>query len=348
MHDQYKFTCDICYSQFSRLYSLTNHKKMGNCKLDIGKNPIISVTPLGNMSLPQLTTTTKVNGWLNHDLSTPQNPPAVVDTREAQPSTSTGKRSVLPPTNLPKRKTARAQMRAMASTAIIPDSAEWKPRNFFNPSLPADHDKQKIMAFGGPVQGFESPSPGRLPSPFEDTQDPTPLEDLDVPHGTPSRTTLLVNPINQAFSDTNLSDMAAIINKAIGGDEDTTMASEPQMGPHSVDLNQDLYLSDSTSSSSSANILSLQNDQAAPSTISDSNQSSEGAELMLTPGMLGSDLSGTNPPQTLHQAILLLGKDMEQLVTLNSKVTPSNQLDVLWGIHTKLQNLMAPYRLYHG
>ena len=35
----------------------------GKCKLDLGKNPIIQVTPLG--SLPQVTSQGKVEAWLH-------------------------------------------------------------------------------------------------------------------------------------------------------------------------------------------------------------------------------------------------------------------------------------------
>ena len=347
MHDQYKFTCDICYSQFSRLYSLNNHKKGGKCKLDIGKNPIVSVTPLGNISLPQIDGTTRVSGWLE-DTSTPLPTSTTgVDTRESTPSTSSGKRSALPSTTLPRKKTARAQIRAMASTAVNPKADVWNRRINFNPSLPADHLQQKVTSVDRQMPGDTLLRPVSLPQPALDNQTPTTLVDLDIPHKSDSRTTLLANPLSQVSSLTNLSELAEAINLAIEGGEGVTPTSEPKSGPHLWDLNDDLYLSDSTSASSD-HIPPPLDVGLASGSCSDSNLSQVTTTLQVTPSTLEASPGGIHPPQTLHQSIMLLGNDLQDLVSLNKKVTPSNQLDVLWGIHTQLNNLMAPYRLYHG
>ena len=83
----------------------------------------------------------------------------------------------------------------------------------------------------------------------------------------------------------------------------------------------------------------------APSESLDTTKSSDPATLVMTPKTLEACPSGSTQPQMLHQVILLIGKNLEDLVALNQLVTLSSQLDVLWDIHIKLYNLMA--RPYH-
>ena len=148
MHDHHKFTCDICYTQFSRLYIMNNHKKMGKCKLNIGNNPIVSVTPLGMVNSLPPNGENKVSGWLQTETNQPQQTGDRMDTEENLPSTSTGIRSARPTITLPQRKMARAQIRAMSTTAVRPNDEQWKKRIKFNPGLPQFHEDQQLKDFG--------------------------------------------------------------------------------------------------------------------------------------------------------------------------------------------------------
>ena len=343
-HDNYKFTCDICYTQFSRLYSLNNHKKAGKCKLDLGKNPIVSVTPLGPV-LPQIPGTSKVDGWLENFSTPPTQTKQGMDIIGEETRPTPGARPPRPTITLPPRKTARAQIRAMASTAIPPTDESWNFRKVFNPGLPLDHAQQHMGDLGSAAMENNT-RPLILPEPARETTTSPPWDLLDHLANTESRTTLLANPFSQG-SETNLSLMAEAINKAIGDDTDVTMTPCLESGDQTVDLNQDLHLSNS----SEADSLSIQEPtrmdppSASPS---DSTLSSWTPTTRVTPRMLKDVDSVTHPPQTLHEGIMRIGADLETLVNLNKKVAPSNQLDVLHQIHNDLMGLMAPYRLYHG
>ena len=84
MHDKYKYSCKVCFTTFTRLYSLNNHTRAGRCKLDLTPNPIIQVTPLG--MLPSTSAAEKVNTWLDpHQVPTKQQG---ADKVNDQPSTS--------------------------------------------------------------------------------------------------------------------------------------------------------------------------------------------------------------------------------------------------------------------
>ena len=157
MHDNYKYTCDICYSQFTRLYSLNNHKKHGNCKLDLVKNPIVTVTPLG--LLPNASSSDVVNSWLQPKptptptarMETGSEQPSTSYTQEARPSTST---------TLPRTLGARQQIRKQAATAIPPSDSDWKHRLNFSLNLPAGHQNQLPPRSGKPLRTAGT-EPGR-------------------------------------------------------------------------------------------------------------------------------------------------------------------------------------------
>ena len=85
MHDKSKYSCDVCFTEFTRLHALNNHRKAGRCKLDLHRNPIIQVTPL--LMIPSTSSQEKVNNWLNPDPV----PPKIqrMDIVCEQPSTST-------------------------------------------------------------------------------------------------------------------------------------------------------------------------------------------------------------------------------------------------------------------
>ena len=81
----------------------------GKCKLDLGKNPIINVTPLGN--LPQVSGSDKVAEWLD-PTSEPANKVRRMDNRETTPSTPTRARVSQPPITPKPLKTARGQIKS--------------------------------------------------------------------------------------------------------------------------------------------------------------------------------------------------------------------------------------------
>ena len=174
----------------------------GKCKLDLGKNPIIQVTPLGR--LPQVTSQDKVAAWLQ-----PAEPEANrrMDTGEATPSTSTGVRANLPPITSKPLRTARAQIRAMAATAVTPNDSIWNRRNVFNPGLPLGHAQQKPVSGISVQDDFSSPPPSPRPNSVGvvDKGPSPPPRDLDSPHSTVSRTTILAQPLSLAPSSSDLS-----------------------------------------------------------------------------------------------------------------------------------------------
>ena len=185
-----------------------------------------------------------------------------------------------------------------------------------------------------------------LPHLPEGTQGSPTGEPLDRLAASNSRTTILAKPLSQG-SNTDLSEMAEAIERAIGEDAVTDTVPHPIPVTQTTDLEADLFLSDSSTS--------LDMDTLHPSSVtpaqdspSDSTLSSGTPTIRVTPRMLGPGTSETHRPQTLHEGIMRVGEDLQQLVDLNTKVTPPEQLDLLWRIHNDLQHFMAPYRIYHG
>ena len=258
-----------------------------------------------------------------------------------------GARPPRPTITLPTRKTAKAQIRAMASTAIEPTNEEWNFRRVFNPGLPLDHAQQHMGDLGNKAEEKNTPNPLILPLMPQESAESPPWEPLDYLANTESRTTLIANPLSQA-SDTNLSLMAEAINRAIEDEPGTSMAPGALPGHQPIDLNQDLYLTDSDTSSESMDVPTPLETNPPLASPSDSTLSSLTPPTRVTPGSLLDGHADSSPPQTLHEGVMRIGADLEQLVNLNKKVTPQDQLEVLWKIHHDLVDFMAPYRLYHG
>ena len=59
---------------------------------------------------------------------------------------------------------------------------------------------------------------------------------------------------------------------------------------------------------------------------------SDGTLSSVTQTISGTTGGFVTPPTTLHEAGMILVEDLQNLVSLSAKVTPSNQLDVLLGI----------------
>ena len=141
--------------------------------------------------------------------------------------------------------------------------------------------------------------------------------------------------------------MAEAIEQDIVDGPEATMAPDPVPGAQLIDIQEDLLLSDS-SSSLSLDTLPPTSVAPASSSTSESTISSLTPTQRVTPRMHESGTADHSYPKTLHEGILLVDNDLEQLVSLNSKVTPTQQLDLLWRIHSDLTTFMAPYRIYHG
>ena len=152
-----------------------------------------------------------------------------------------GARPPRPTITLPTRKTAKAQIRAMASTAIEPTNEEWNFRKVFNPGLPLDHAQQHMGALCNTAEGDNTPNPLILPLLPQESVESPPWEPLDNLANTESRTTLLANPLSLG-SETNLSLMAEAINRAIGEEPGANMTLGSMPGDQPIDLNKDICL----------------------------------------------------------------------------------------------------------
>ena len=195
------------------------------------------------------------------------------------------------------------------------------------------------------MPGLESPEPWDLPTvAMGGLTPPPPSEGLDIPRPTHSGTTILAD-LSQKSSSTNLSAMAAAILEGIGGDSGACKSPDPNPVNHLTDLDQDLFLTDTSVSSLSSMTL---DEEMHPDTTSDTSLSSVAPTTLATPSAQGTFPGGSHTPTTLHEGIRAVGEDLETLVNLNNKVHPSNQLEVLGEVHTLLSNLVAPYRIYHG
>ena len=133
------------------------------------------------------------------------------------------------------------------------------------------------------------------------------------------------------------------------GEEEGNTPKPPSHQITPVDLEQDLYLSDSSMSDLGGLSPSGESTSSVASQ-PDSNQSPPHDDLPLViPSRDKKEADDLiHPPENLHQGILRVGADLEALVALNNKVKPHDQLAMLHEIHVKINNFMAPYRLYQG
>ena len=324
--------------------------EQGKCKLDFNKNPIIKVTPLGN--LPQVSGHEKVTEWLDPTSQSGQKKRRM-DNREISPSTSTGLRANQPSITPKPLRTARAQIRAMATVATIPQDGSWKRREFFNPGLTATDEHQQRSTFVTQVPHDTPPtSPSHHSPPVGvEVQGPSQLRDLDSPHSHTSRTTILAQPLSQAPSSSDLSLWAERLLSNLGEPEGPSRAPGSSTSSRSShDLMKDLLLSDD--SSSLPEVFRKPEEPAAidPSgsetTISDDNLSYQHRPTPTT--LADPSTCKKDRPNTLHQAITDIGSDLETLVALNRSVQPPDQLLFLEGIHARFQSYLAPYKLYHS
>ena len=254
MHQNYKYTCDVCFSQFTRMYALNNHKKSGKCKLDLFNNPIVQVTPLG--MLPSTSDTEKVSQWLHPSQATKKqrtetvcDRPSTSKTMDQRPSTSATPICI---------KGARKQIASQASTALPPKDSQWQPRTPFSLHLPSGHQDQKTLGnlpeSTTPVR--RNPSPLSLPLPAFALRSPTPTYDSDnegealggASHYTGS-TRPAGTPTSSPSND-SLDQMAAEVMRGLGASSSPNQGMQstpPQVSFHR--LNQDLALSEDDLSS---------------------------------------------------------------------------------------------------
>ena len=345
MHDNYKYTCNICFSQFSRLYTLNHHIKLGKCKLDLGKNPIVQVTPLGPVSLPQISGHEKVSEWLE-----PTNPAkkSRMDTGVATPSTSTGVRGSQPPITTKPLRTAKAQNRAMAAVAMNPTDSSWNRRDVFNPGLPLFHANQQVSRFGSQVPETNPPS-HCPPTEGVEVQGPSHQREPDSPHASHSCTTVAAHPPTGNTSSSDLSIWAERLMANLGEPEGPDRTPGSSASPASTnDIIKDLLLSDDSSSLPEVLCKTAPDKESSPSASGTTISESPSDEYRALPGTGANSLTGPgDQPTTLSQAVLAIGCDLEKLVALNNKVHPQNQLEFLHEIHQRFHNFMAPYLLYH-
>lgn len=354
MHDRYKYTCDICFTQFTRMYALNNHKKAGRCKLDLQKNPIVQVTPLG--ILPSTSTTQKVNTWLN-PCPVPTKQPRLGKMDE-RPSSS-NKMDVRPSTSgTPATKGARKQLQIQAATALPPKDEQWNLRVPFSLHLPGNHQDQRPLGDlpASNQQRKETRSPLSLPLPAFALRSPTPtypdtLTDT-VGDGDDSVFSGSTEPAGTPASSTDThtwDQLAAEVLRGMeaGGEANPPPSGSPSPAPSPL-LHQDLALSEDTSSiPDSASHLS---GPTAPPTRTESTTSSSTGDNEVTQHLLpgtswrDQDLSA---PANLTEAVDTIKKDLHTLMALNSKVAPRDQMALLCELHGRLQGFMAPYLLYH-
>ena len=323
--------------------------QQGKCKLDLGKNPIIQVTPLGN--LPQVNGLEKVAEWLE-PTGQPANKTRRMDTREITPSTSSGVRATQPSITPKPIKTARAQIRAMASTATKPMDGRWNHRQFFNPSLPSNHDRQQPFSLGNTVPNDDLSISSLSHRSLQEgvvAQGPSEPRALDSPHSHTSRTTILAQPLSQAPSSSDLSKWAELLTANLGEPEGPSRAPGSSVSARSSnDLIKDLMLSDD--SSSLPDMLHTTEEQTVDSQSESGTTVSDSASYQYRPTpttLADPSTSLIDRPKTLSQAISDIGSDLETLVSLNKSVQPPDQLQFLEQIHTRFQSYLAPYTLYH-
>ena len=354
MHDKYKYYCDVCYTEFTRLYALNNHKKAGRCKLDLHKNPIINVTPLG--MLPTTSHTEKVNDWLN---PSPAPKRQRSETMCERPSTSTNmdKGPSTSATNVCV-KGARKQLATQAATALPPRDHQWNPRNPFSLHLPTGHQDQKTL---GDLPASATPrkrnsSPLSLPLPAFALRSPTPTYPSDTEERVLGQTSHYSGSTRPAGTPTSshssgtLSQMAAEVLRGLdaSGESHQTPASSPALRSSS-NLEEDLALSDEDNSSGlpdpglNCPVVPVPlSDEESTYSIPDSNQ--EVAHLLPGNRYWTTDLE---PSCTINEAAARVKKDIDLLLALNSKVAPRDQVPLLCEIHGQLQRFLTPYLLYH-
>ena len=354
MHQQIKYTCDVCFSQFTRMYALVNHKKQGKCKLDISRNPIVQVTPLG--FIPSASTTEKVSDWLNPGQPNQKKPRP--EKMSDQPSTSTTI-DVRPSTSGTPVKGARKQIKAQAATALPPTAVAWNPRTPFSLHLPMGHQSQQPLGTlpESAQQEKRSRTPLSLPLPDFARRTPTPTypsttgehDDGDQESLFSGSTVAACPPVSTTSTD-SLARMAAEVQRQLDTDRYTNSAPScgPSPGPLQF-LHQDLALSEASSSTHEPRTntpsgldLSL---SSAESTNS-SHHTDEEVQHLFTPGRSRQDQGDVTSPN-LTEAIMDIRTDLETLTSLNLKVVPRDQIPLLCKIHSQLQSFMAPYLIYH-
>ena len=105
-------------------------------------------------------------------------------------------------------------------------------------------------------------------------------------------------------------------------------APESQSGSQTPDLHNDLYLINSDMDSETLDTQPTARVTPVHHIPLDSTLSSVAPTFKTT--RRNSPTGGfVTPPTTLHEAGMILGEDLQNLVSLSAKVTPSNQLDVL-------------------
>ena len=354
LHDKSKYRCDVCFTEFTRLYALTNHKKAGRCKLDLYKNTIIQVTPIG--MLPSTSTQEKVSGWLNPEPAPPKR--QRMDTMSEQPSTSKTMDKGPSTSSTPVRiKGARKQIANQASTALPPTDKQWNPRVPFALNLPTGHPDQKSLGTL-PVSSQpdkRNPSPLSLPLPAFALRSPTPTYPPNLEKSTPSDTSFFSGstqlagiPISSISSNDSLDMMAAELLRGLGaeGEPHQTPLSSPPPVP-SLSLQQDLALSEESSDLPDPGFNPTgRADTSADTESTNSSDSADQEVAYILPGT-SSGTQGPLPITNLDQATKAIKDDLNCLIALNSKVIPQDQLSLLCDIHGQLQRFLAPYLLYH-
>ena len=339
--------------EFTRLYALTNHKKAGRCKLDLYKNPIIQVTPLG--MIPSTSTQEKVSGWLNPEPAPPKK--QRMDKMREEPSTSkTMDQGPSTSTTPVKIKGARKQIANQASTALPPRDKQWNQRTPFSLNLPSGHPDQKSL---GTLPRRSQPekrntSPLSLPLPAFALRSPTPTYPPDTENRGTSDTsffsgsTKLARTPSRSSSTDSLDLMAAELLRGLGaeGEPHQTPLSSPSPVPGHL-LNQDLALSDSSSDLPDPGFNPTGRADIPQDTESTNSSDTADHEVAyLLPGS-SSGTQGLLPSSNLDQAVDAIRTDLTRLIALNSRVIPRDQLSLLSDIHGQLQRFLAPYLLYH-